>query len=135
MKGILLMNLGSPDSPATGDVRRYLREFLMDGRVIDSAYPFRFAVVHGLILPFRPKQTGEAYHKVWMPEGSPLIVIDRRVQKELQSRLPVPVELAMRYQNPSVESALRNLAAKGVDELFADSVVSALRDVQLRIGS
>ena len=72
-QGVLLVNLGSPDSPAVGDVRRYLRQFLMDGRVLDAPYPIRFCVVHFAILPSRPKQSAEAYEKVWLPEGSPLL--------------------------------------------------------------
>jgi ferrochelatase len=121
-KGILLINLGSPDSPKTSDVRRYLREFLMDGRVMDAPYPIRFGVVHGMILPFRPKQSAEAYHKVWLPEGSPLIVTSKLVQRQLQERVSVPVELAMRYQNPSIESALRSLIAQGAQELLLISL-------------
>src|SRR5579871_3809231 len=104
-KGILLVNLGSPDSPSVPDVRRYLNEFLMDGRVIDTPWPVRRFVV-GMILINRPKESGHAYEKVWTKDGSPLIVYSRNVQKSLQTRLPVPVELAMRYQNPSIESAI-----------------------------
>lgn len=117
-QGVLLVNLGSPNSPKISDVRRYLREFLMDRRVLDAAYPIRFAVVHGLILPFRPKHSAEAYAKVWLPEGSPLIVTSRRVRELLQQRVTLPVELAMRYQNPTIESALRKLAAAGVTEIL-----------------
>jgi protoporphyrin/coproporphyrin ferrochelatase len=117
-KGVLLVNLGSPDSPKTSDVRRYLREFLMDGRVLDTSYPVRFGIVHGCILPFRPKQAAEAYHKVWLPDGSPLVVTSRRVQRELQSRVSVPVEMAMRYQNPSIGFALRQLLDRDVDEIL-----------------
>lgn len=121
-QGVLLINLGSPDSPKTPDVRRYLREFLMDGRVLDAPYPIRFAVVHGCILPFRPKQSAEAYHKVWLPEGSPLIVTSKRVRKQLQERVSVPVELAMRYQNPSIESALQSLINQGVEDILLVSL-------------
>ena len=117
-KGVLLVNLGSPDSPKTADVRRYLREFLMDRRVLDAPYPVRFAVVHGSILPFRPKQSAEAYHKIWLPEGSPLIVTSRRVCELLQKRVAVPVELAMRYQHPQIETALDHLLAAGVNEIL-----------------
>src|SRR5438552_16214257 len=98
-QGVLLVNLGSPDSPSVSDVRKYLREFLMDERVLDTPWPIRFLVVHGCILPFRPKQSAEAYHKVWRREGSPLVVISKKVQALLQKRLPLPIELAMRYQN------------------------------------
>jgi len=116
-KGVLLVNLGSPDSTAVGDVRRYLNEFLMDGRVIDTPWLLRRFIV-GMILINRPKQAAEAYKKIWLPEGSPLIVTSKRVQTELQKRVTVPVELAMRYQNPSIPDAIRKLRERGVDELF-----------------
>jgi len=116
-KAILLVNLGSPDSPSVPDVRRYLNEFLMDGRVIDTAWPIRRFVV-GLILINRPKESAHAYQSIWTPAGSPLIVTSRKMQEKLQARLSVPVELAMRYQNPSIENAIRKLAAQGVDDLF-----------------
>lgn len=116
--GVLLVNLGSPDSPSVPDVRRYLREFLMDGRVLDAPWPIRFGVVHFAILPSRPKESAEAYHKIWTPEGSPLIVSSRRLQQELGNRVPVPVELAMRYQNPSIPDAVGRLARAGVEDLL-----------------
>ncbi len=117
-KGVLLVNLGSPDSPSVADVRRYLREFLMDGRVLDTSWPVRFCIVHFAILPFRPKHSAEAYQKIWAPEGSPLVFISRHVQGKLQQRVSVPVELAMRYQNPSIPQAVRHLAQKAVEELL-----------------
>ncbi len=117
-KGVLLVNLGSPDSPCVADVRRYLREFLMDGRVLDAPWPVRFCIVHFAILPFRPKHSAEAYHKIWTPDGSPLVVTSRNVQAQLQQRVSVPVELAMRYQNPSIPQAVWNLAQKGVNDLL-----------------
>lgn len=117
-KGVLLVNLGSPASPSVPDVRRYLREFLMDGRVLDVNWLLRFCLVHFAILPSRPKQSAEAYHKIWTPAGSPLVVTSRNVQAKLQERVSVPVELAMRYQNPSIPDAIRNLAQKGVDEVL-----------------
>ncbi|MDE3068387.1 MAG: ferrochelatase [Verrucomicrobiota bacterium] len=116
-KGVLLVNLGSPDSTSVSDVRKYLREFLMDGRVLDVAWPLRAFIV-GMILIKRPKQSAHAYRGIWTPEGSPLIVISRRVQAALQQRLAAPVELAMRYQNPSIPDAVRSLRAQGVNELF-----------------
>jgi ferrochelatase len=118
MKGILLVNLGSPDSTAVGDVRKYLREFLMDGRVLDAPWPVRFCVVHFTILPFRPKHTAHAYQKIWTSEGSPLIATSKHIQIKLQERFTIPVELAMRYQNPSIESAIRKLDYLKVDDLF-----------------
>ncbi len=117
-KGILLVNLGSPDSPSVSDVRRYLREFLMDPRVLDVNWFLRFAIVHFAILPTRPKQSAHAYQSIWTPEGSPLVVISQNVCRKLQARVSIPVELAMRYQNPSIESGVRNLAQRGVDELL-----------------
>ena len=117
-KGILLVNLGSPDSTAVSDVRKYLREFLMDGRVLDAPWPIRFCVVHFAILPKRPKESAHAYEKIWTPAGSPLVVTSRNLQEALRSRLNAPVELAMRYQNPSIESAIKKLAGSGVDDLF-----------------
>ena len=116
-KAILLVNLGSPDSPSVPDVRRYLNEFLMDGRVIDTPWLVRRFVV-GMILINRPKESAHAYEKVWTKEGSPLVVTSRHVQELLQKRLSVPVELAMRYQNPSIESAVKKLAAKGAAEVL-----------------
>src|SRR5260221_13749451 len=117
-RAVLLVNLGSPDSPTETDVRRYLREFLMDGRVLDAPWPIRFCVVHFTILPSRPRESAHAYSTIWTADGSPLIVTSRRVQEQLQRRLRVPVQLAMRYQNPSIESAVKSLAAEGVTETF-----------------
>lgn len=116
-KGVLLVNLGSPDSTSVGDVRRYLNEFLMDGRVIDTPWLVRRFVV-GMILISRPKESAHAYEKIWTREGSPLVVTSKRVQAELQRLLEIPVELAMRYQNPSIESAIQKLAAQKIDDLF-----------------
>ena len=114
-KAVLLVNLGSPDSPSVPDVRRYLNEFLMDGRVLDVAWPIRRFVV-GMILINRPKASGHAYEKIWTKDGSPLIVYSKHVKAALEKRVSVPVELAMRYQNPSVESAVKRLAAQGITE-------------------
>ena len=116
-KGILLVNLGSPNSPSVPDVRRYLNEFLMDGRVIDVAWPLRRLLV-GLILINRPKESGHAYEKIWTKDGSPLVVTSKHVQTALQERLSVSVELGMRYQNPSIELAVKSLAAKGADDIL-----------------
>src|SRR5580692_4632793 len=116
-KAILLVNLGSPDSTSVGDVRRYLNEFLMDGRVIDAPWLVRRFVV-GMILINRPKESAHAYEKIWTKEGSPLVVTSRHVQALLQKRVSVPVELAMRYQNPSIESAIQKLAAQKIDNLL-----------------
>src|SRR5258708_10342701 len=117
-KGVLLLNLGSPDSASVPDVRRYLREFLMDPYVLDVNWFIRFAVVNFAILPSRPKQSAHAYQSVWTPEGSPLVAISQRVRQDLQGRLSIPVELAMRYQNPSSQKALRALSNRGVTEFI-----------------
>ncbi len=114
---VLLVNLGSPDSPSVPDVRRYLREFLMDGRVLDTPWPIRFCVVNFAILPKRPIESAHAYSTVWLKEGSPLVVTSKHVQALLQDRLKVPVALAMRYQNPSILSAVQELARQGIDDL------------------
>src|ERR1039457_1614737 len=116
-KAVLLVNLGSPDSPSVPDVRRYLNEFLMDGRVIDTPWPIRRFVV-GMILINRPKESGHAYEKSWTKDGSPLVVTSKHVQAALQKRVSIPVELAMRYQKPSIEFAVKNLAAKGADDVL-----------------
>jgi len=116
-KAVLLVNLGSPDSPSVPDVRRYLNEFLMDGRVIDTPWLLRRFVV-GMILIKRPAESGHAYEKIWTKDGSPLVMTSKHVQIALQKRLSVPVELAMRYQNPSIESAVKNLAAKGATDVL-----------------
>src|SRR6266704_5691175 len=92
-KGVLLVNLGSPDSPSVSDVHRYLREFLMDGRVLDVNWLARFCIVHFAILPSRPKQSAHAYQSVWMPQGSPLVVISSNLRARLQERVNVPLEL------------------------------------------
>jgi ferrochelatase len=116
--GVLLVNLGSPDSPNAGDVRRYLREFLMDERVLDAPYLFRLGIVHLAILPSRPKQSAEAYRKIWTTEGSPLVVTSLKVCAALRARTGLPVELGMRYQNPSITRAIEKLRRQGVTDLF-----------------
>ena len=119
-QGVLLINLGSPDSPSVPDVRKYLREFLMDPCVLDAPWPIRAFVVYGCILPFRPKQSAEAYHQIWTAAGSPLVVTSRNVQRELQRRLgdDFVVQLAMRYQSPSIASAIVSLHAQGIADVL-----------------
>lgn len=113
-----MLNLGSPDSPSVPDVRQYLKEFLLDERVIDAPPLVRNLVVRGLILPTRPKKSAEAYASVWTDEGSPLLATSRRQQALLQGRVPVPVALAMRYRRPAVAEVLAELLARGLEELF-----------------
>lgn len=117
--GILLANLGTPDAADAPALRRYLREFLLDPRVIEMSRPLWWLILHLFVLPFRPRKSAELYKKVWTPEGSPLLVISRRqaeaVEKALrdQTGMPVHVSLGMRYGNPSLKAALRELAEKG----------------------
>lgn len=115
--GVLLVNLGSPDSTSVADVRSYLREFLMDERVLDISFPARFCLVNFAILPFRPRHTAEAYRKIWLPEGSPLVVTSRKVTEAMQKRMDVPVAMAMRYKNPSIASGIGTLCKQGVREI------------------
>ena len=111
-RGILLLNLGSPDSPSVPDVRRYLAQFLMDKHVIDVPAPLRALIVYGGILPFRPKVSAAAYRSIWWEHGSPLVEISKQQHRLVQDRVDIPVVLGMRYGNPSVESAVRDLLAR-----------------------
>ena len=117
-KAVLLVNLGSPDAPSVPSVRRYLREFLMDGRVLDVNWVARFCIVHLAILPWRPKHSAEAYKKVWTAAGSPLVATSRNVLAALRKRVTVPVELAMRYQHPSIPEAVHALVRQGAEEVL-----------------
>jgi ferrochelatase len=116
-KGVLLVNLGSPDSTDPKDVKKYLDEFLMDPRVIDVPRWARILLVRGIILNTRPKQSAKAYTKIWWEEGSPLIVLSERLQKKVQSKLTIPVALAMRYGSMSLEKGLQELVDQGVTEI------------------
>lgn len=118
MKGILLNNLGSPDTTNIKDVRRYLDEFLMDERVIDIAYWKRYLLIKGIILNFRPKKSAEAYQKIWWDEGSPLVVISERFTKKVAAKVDLPVALAMRYGTMSIEKGIKELTDQGVDEIL-----------------
>lgn len=113
--GVLLVNLGTPDAPTTGDVRRYLAEFLSDPRVVEMHRFIWRLILHGIILRTRPARSAAAYRKVWTDQGSPLLSISRDQEKALQKILdqrleqPVRVELAMRYGNPSIPAGLERL--------------------------
>jgi protoporphyrin/coproporphyrin ferrochelatase len=104
-RGIVLMNLGSPDSTSVKDVRKYLNEFLMDGRVIDSPWLLRLLLVKGIIVPFRAPKSAEAYSTIWTKEGSPLVVLTKHLQEALQQEVDEPIEIAMRYGSPSPADA------------------------------
>src|SRR5688572_25671752 len=104
-RGIVLMNLGSPDSTDVKDLKRYLDEFLMDERVIDKPWLLRALLVKGIIVPFRAPKSAEAYKSIWTKEGSPLIVISKQLRDALQKQMVEPVVIAMRYGNPSPKAA------------------------------
>ncbi len=110
-KGILLVNLGTPDSYRSRDILRYLNEFLTDERVMDLPWLQRQLLVRGMIVPFRYRQSTRLYRQLWTKEGSPLLVHGKTVQDDLQTRLgpEFKVSLAMRYQNPSIASGLEEL--------------------------
>jgi ferrochelatase len=116
-QAVLLVNLGSPDSPTVPAVRRYLNEFLMDGRVLDLGWPLRRLIV-GWVLLRRAKASARAYQSIWTSAGSPLLVTSRQVREKLQARVAMPVALAMRYQHPSIDRAVTELAAGGVTEIL-----------------
>lgn len=118
MKGVLLVNLGSPDSPTAKDVKPYLDEFLMDERVIDVNKVLRNLIVRGIILQTRPKKSAKAYAKIWWDEGSPLVVISERFTAKLRQQTDMPVALGMRYGTMSIKNALQELNDKGVDEIL-----------------
>lgn len=119
-KGVLLVNLGTPDSPKVADVRKYLDEFLMDGRVIDIGTVQRNLLVRGVIVPFRSPKTAKLYKEIWDQEtGSPLLYISEIQAALLRKELgeDYQVELAMRYQQPSIEDALQRLKLAMVDSI------------------
>ena len=117
-KGVLLVNLGSPDSPTPKDVKPYLDEFLMDERVIDAPKWLRTLLVRGIILQTRPKKSAKAYQKIWWEEGSPLIIISERFRDKVAKQLALPVALGMRYGSMSIEKALGELQSEGVEEVL-----------------
>jgi len=118
VKGALLVNLGSPESPDAKDVKPYLDEFLMDKYVIDVPFLLRALLVRGIILRKRPEKSASAYKKIWWDEGSPLVVISKRMHKKVVAQTDIPVSLAMRYGKPSLLSGLQELHDQGVDEVL-----------------
>lgn len=118
--GILLVNLGTPASPKPRDVYKYLIEFLTDGRVIDLPWLQRQLLVRGFIVPTRYRLSAKAYSQIWTKEGSPLLIYGQRIKDALQKTIGkhFKVELAMRYQEPSIKNALNSLLDKGIDHLI-----------------
>jgi|TARA_B100001093_G_scaffold163951_1_gene156309 ferrochelatase len=119
MKGFLMINLGSPDSTSIPDVKRYLDEFLMDKRVIGKSYWFRWFLVKVIILNTRPRKSAKAYKKIWWKEGSPLIVLSKRLFNKVKKLVKIPVALAMRYGSISIINGLKELDDMGVNEVVA----------------
>lgn len=140
-KGVLLINLGTPDAPTTGAVREYLREFLSDPRVIDINPIGRWMLLNLIILPRRPAKSAAAYKSIWTTEGSPLLVNSRALETAVRSALAgeFEVELGMRYGNPSLPQAIDALRARGVTEftvlpLYPQQSMSATDTSVVRVG-
>ena len=142
-KGVLLVNLGTPDEPTRGAVYRYLKQFLLDPRVIDYSWLARNLLVRGIIAPFRSGSSSKLYKKLWTEEGSPLKFYGERVATGVQQQLgsDYVVELAMRYQNPSIESAIDKLLQAHVEEIivfpmfpqYASATTGSVHDEVMRI--
>ena len=118
MKGVLLVNLGSPKSPTSKDLKPYLEEFLMDERVIDFPKWLRTILVKGIILKTRPRRSAKAYKKIWWKEGSPLIVLSKKLRSIIEENSSIPISLSMRYGNPSIFEGLKELNEKGINDIF-----------------
>ena len=142
VQGVLLVNLGTPDSPSVADVRSYLKEFLWDPRVVKMARPIWWLVLNLVILNTRPKRSAAAYAKVWTAEGSPLLVNSKRQKQALQEKFnqqdggTIKVVLAMRYGNPAIAAGLDELRAAGVQDIrvlslypqYSDTTTAAVHD-------
>ena len=134
--GVLLVNLGTPDAPTTPAVKRYLKQFLSDKRVVDSPRWLWWPILNLGILPIRSPRVAKLYASVWMDDGSPLLVFSKRQRDALAARLDMPVELGMSYGNPSLKSAIDSLMQQGVTRLivlplypqFSCSTVAAVWD-------
>lgn len=140
--GILLANLGTPDAPTPNAVKRYLRQFLSDKRVVDTPRLLWWPLLHGVILPLRSPRVAKLYRSVWMPEGSPLMVYSLQQQQALAARLPdVPVALGMNYGSPTLASAVDELLSQDVEQIillplypqYSSSTVAAVWDEMARI--
>ena len=117
MSRVLLINLGSPSTPDIKDVRRYLKEFLSDDEVIDLPKPLQQFILHAFILPFRPKRSKIAYERIWTQEGSPLVNNTQKIADALCRKTGWTVDIAMRYQQPSIRKTISNIVKDGVKEV------------------
>ncbi len=117
MIGLLLTNIGTPDAPSPAAVRRYLREFLSDRRVVELPRIIWYPILYGAILPLRARQSAKLYQNIWQSEGSPLLIHSQQIAIQLQKILQIPVELGMHYGTPSIQSAMEKLRAAGVTEI------------------
>ncbi|NIH15914.1 ferrochelatase [Serratia symbiotica] len=116
--GVLLVNLGTPDAPTSSAVKCYLKEFLSDGRVVNTSPLLWWVILNGAILPWRSPRVAKLYQSIWMEEGSPLLVYSRRQQRALAERIPnIPVELGMSYGSPSLAEAISKLLAQDITNL------------------
>ena len=118
--GVLLIQLGTPDSPSVPDVRKYLREFLSDERVIDISWLARTLLVNLIIAPFRAPKSAKIYQQLWTEKGSPLLYYSENLQKKLQKVIgdDFEIELAMRYQSPSMDSVLERMRNKHYNKII-----------------
>ncbi len=118
MKGILIINLGTPDNLELPSIKKYLKEFLSDSYVVDIPTIIRKILVNFIIVPFRSRKTQDAYKSIWTKNGSPLIINTNLIKEKLDQKIEYPVEMAMRYQNPSIEKGLISLEEKGCKEII-----------------
>jgi protoporphyrin/coproporphyrin ferrochelatase len=142
--GVLLVNLGTPEAPSYGAIRRFLGAFLGDRRVVEACPAYWYPILYGPILTFRPLRTAKLYRAIWTPEGSPLLVYSRRLAAALQARCGDPaavrVELAMTYGEPSMRGALERLSAAQIRRLvvlplypqYSGSTTGAVFDALVR---
>ncbi len=142
MRGVLLINLGTPDNLELTSVKKYLKEFLSDSYVVDIPSIIRKILVNFIIVPFRSRKTQEAYKSIWTKKGSPLIINTNLIKERLDQKIEYPVEMAMRYQNPSIEKGLISLKEKGCKEIIvlplyphyaeATSLTTKLKVIEVR---
>lgn len=118
MKGVLLVNLGSPTSPDVKDVKKYLNQFLMDGNVIDIPVLIRLFLVRGIIVPRRAKYSAGLYQSIWTEEGSPLIVNTDKLAQKMRRQIELPLAISMRYGEPTVKDGLKELIDQGVNDVL-----------------